>query len=193
MQSTIYGRDGVELYDLAEDPHEQTNVADQHPEVVAAMGAQLQHWLSAQLAGRPDPMLAVIDAGLPAVARLHDVVAEALRPAAEESDPTSGTDPDPARQGGRRGGPGSGAGRCRPGGLPPAVPTAGACVGLGGPSWPPWRSARPCYSGWRAGASCSRTRCPRPAVPVRPADLVHRAESPMPAGSTGRQQRTYDH
>ncbi len=99
MQSTIYGRDGVELYDLAQDPHEQTNVADQHPEVVGAMGAQLQHWLSAQLAGRPDPMLSVIDAGLPAVARLHDVVAEALRPAAEESDPTSGTDPDPARQG----------------------------------------------------------------------------------------------
>ncbi len=84
MQSTIYGRDGVELYDLAEDPDEQHNVADDHPEVVARMGAQLQHWLSAQLAGRPDPMLSVIDAGLPAVARLNDVVAEALRPPVEE-------------------------------------------------------------------------------------------------------------
>ena len=38
LQSTIYGRDGVELYDLAADPHEQNNVADQHPEVVAELG-----------------------------------------------------------------------------------------------------------------------------------------------------------
>ena len=97
MQSTIYGRDGVELYDLAADPHEQNNVADDHPEVVATMGAQLQHWLSAQLAGRPDPMLSVIDAGLPAVARLNDVVAEALRPPGpEEPPPVPPTGNDPA-------------------------------------------------------------------------------------------------
>ena len=80
LQSTIYGRDGVELYDLAEDPSEQFNVADQHPEVVEDMSARLQHWVSAQLAGRPDPMLSVIDAGLPAVARLNDVVDGLARP-----------------------------------------------------------------------------------------------------------------
>ena len=80
LQSTIYGRDGVELYDLAEDPSEQSNVADQHPEVVEDMSARLQHWVSAQLAGRPDPMLSVIDAGLPAVARLNDVVNGLARP-----------------------------------------------------------------------------------------------------------------
>ena len=32
LQSTIYGRDGVELYDLAADPDEQVNVADVYPE-----------------------------------------------------------------------------------------------------------------------------------------------------------------
>ena len=80
LQSTIYGRDGVELYRLADDPTEQHDVADQHPDVVATMSAQLDHWVSAQLAGRPDPMLSVIDAGLPAVARLNDVIAGLARP-----------------------------------------------------------------------------------------------------------------
>jgi arylsulfatase A-like enzyme len=93
LQTTIYGRDGVELYDLAADPAEQTNVAAQHPEVVADLSDRLQHWVSAQLGGRPDPMYSVIDAGLPAVARLNDVMAELARPRrAEEPVPV----PDPA-------------------------------------------------------------------------------------------------
>ena len=37
LQSTIYGRDGVELYDLARRPRRAANVADQHPEVVETM------------------------------------------------------------------------------------------------------------------------------------------------------------
>ncbi len=80
LQTTIYGRDGVELYDLANDPDEQVNVADQHPEVVAELGDRLNHWVSAQLGGRPDPMHSVLDAGLPAVARLNDVIAGLTRP-----------------------------------------------------------------------------------------------------------------
>ncbi len=80
LQSTIYGRDGVELYNVIDDPHEQHNVAEQHPEVVAELGDRLTHWVSAQLGGRPDPMLQVIDAGLPAVARLNDVIAGLTRP-----------------------------------------------------------------------------------------------------------------
>jgi arylsulfatase len=80
LQSTIYGRDGVELYNVLDDPHEQHNVADRHPEVVAELGDRLNHWVSSQLAGRPDPILQVIDAGLPAVARLNDVVAGLSRP-----------------------------------------------------------------------------------------------------------------
>ncbi|MGB7052111.1 MAG: sulfatase, partial [Acidimicrobiales bacterium] len=48
LQSTIYGRDGVELYHLGVDPHEQQNVADSYPDVVERMQAQLQHWVGAQ-------------------------------------------------------------------------------------------------------------------------------------------------
>jgi arylsulfatase len=96
LQTTIYGRDGVELYDLATDPAEQTNVAAQHPEVVADLSDRLQHWVSAQLGGRPDPMYSVVDAGLPAVARLNDVMAELARPRrAEEPAPVPGHDPAP--------------------------------------------------------------------------------------------------
>lgn len=80
LQPTIYGRDGVELYDVVNDPDEQHNVADEHPEVVKELGDRLNHWVSAQLAGRPDPMLQVIDAGLPAVARLNDVIDGLTRP-----------------------------------------------------------------------------------------------------------------
>ncbi len=93
LQCTIYGRDGVELYDLTNDPEEQTNVAELHPEVVETMSAQLNHWLAAQLAGRPDPMLSVIDAGLPAVARLNEVVSGLARPRNDvAAPPVPGTD-----------------------------------------------------------------------------------------------------
>jgi arylsulfatase A-like enzyme len=79
-QTTLYGRSGIELFDLRADPHEQHNVADRYPEVAAGLDARLRHWVSAQLAGRHDPMLEVIDAGLPAVARLNDVIAGQERP-----------------------------------------------------------------------------------------------------------------
>jgi len=89
LQSTIYGRDGVELYDVVNDPTEQHNVAADHPEVVDELGARLTHWVSAQLAGRPDPMLQVIDAGLPAVARLNDVIDGMTRPRNDVPTPAS--------------------------------------------------------------------------------------------------------
>jgi arylsulfatase len=88
LQTTIYGRDGVELYDLTNDPHEQVNVADAHPEVVADLGNRLNHWVSAQLGGGPDPMHSVLDAGLPAVARLNDVIAGQSRPRNDVPTPT---------------------------------------------------------------------------------------------------------
>ncbi len=74
-QATIYGRDGLELYNLKEDPTEQHNVAEEHPDITERMHNQLLHWVGAQLAGRPDPLLEVVDAGLPAVARLNGVMA----------------------------------------------------------------------------------------------------------------------
>ncbi len=56
-QTTLYGRTGIELYDMAGDPDEQHNVADRYPEVAAELDGRLRHWVSAQLAGRHDPML----------------------------------------------------------------------------------------------------------------------------------------
>ena len=70
----VYPRDDVELYRLADDPDEQHNVALDHPEVVAQMEALLDTWLAEQLLGRPDPMLTVIDDGLPAVNRLDGII-----------------------------------------------------------------------------------------------------------------------
>jgi arylsulfatase A-like enzyme/multidrug efflux pump subunit AcrA (membrane-fusion protein) len=75
LQPTIYGRDGIELYNLIDDPNEQKNVVGLHPEVADRMGTQLDEWFKTQLDGRPDPMLAVIESGLPAVTRLNDLIA----------------------------------------------------------------------------------------------------------------------
>ena len=80
QQPTIYGRSGVELYDLRADPDEQHDVSDRFPEVVAELDGRLRHWVSAQLGARRDPMVEVIDAGLPAVARLNDVITGQARP-----------------------------------------------------------------------------------------------------------------
>jgi len=70
----VYPRAGIELYRLADDPDEQHDVAAEHPEVVAQMEALLDTWLDEQLLGRPDPMLTVIDDGLPAVNRLDGII-----------------------------------------------------------------------------------------------------------------------
>ncbi len=72
----IYPRAGCELYDLAVDPDEQHDVSAARPDVVARMDAQLDRWLTARLDGRPDPMLEVIEHGLPAVRRLEGVIQE---------------------------------------------------------------------------------------------------------------------
>jgi arylsulfatase len=115
LQTTIYGRDGVELYDLANDPHEQVNVAEHHPEVVAQLGDRLDHWVSAQLGGRPDPMHSVLDAGLPAVARLNDVIAGLTRP---RNDVPTPIEPGPSPLDG-------------PSATPGAADTAGAAAAVG--------------------------------------------------------------
>ncbi len=72
----VYPRDGIELYRLNIDPAEQTNLAHEQPEIALQMDAILTEWLTVQLAGRPDPMEEVVAAGLPAVRRLNDLVAE---------------------------------------------------------------------------------------------------------------------
>jgi arylsulfatase A-like enzyme/multidrug efflux pump subunit AcrA (membrane-fusion protein) len=70
----VYPRAGGELYHLAEDPDEQVNLIDERPEVAAELDDRLDHWLAAQLAGRTDPLLQVVDDGLPAVARLDGII-----------------------------------------------------------------------------------------------------------------------
>lgn len=72
----VYPRDGIELYDLARDPTEQSNLAAERPDVALHMDAMLTSWLDEQLDGRPDPMDEVVAAGLPAVRRLNDLVEE---------------------------------------------------------------------------------------------------------------------
>ena len=72
----IYPRAQLELYDLHVDPDEQRNLADAHPDVVRRLGEYLDSWLTARLAGRPDPLVDVLQAGLPAVRRLEGVLRE---------------------------------------------------------------------------------------------------------------------
>jgi arylsulfatase A-like enzyme len=80
----IYPRPFPELYDLVADPTEQHNLAEQRPDVVAELDAQLEDWIAAQLSGAPDPMVEVVEYGLPAVKRLNDVIAEDEAAAAVE-------------------------------------------------------------------------------------------------------------
>jgi arylsulfatase A-like enzyme len=72
----IYPRTEPELYHVLDDPTEQENLATQFPEIAAEMDTLLSSWLDEQLAGRADPVDAVVRAGLPAVRRLQGVIAE---------------------------------------------------------------------------------------------------------------------
>ena len=76
IDSGVYSRDGVELYDIQLDPTEQTNLAAGKPEIVGQLDALLTTWLQSELRGRPDPMEEVVEMGLPAVRRLNDLVAD---------------------------------------------------------------------------------------------------------------------
>ena len=72
----IYPRVGPELYDLRADPLEQHNLASRRPEVVADMERRLLRWVDDRRGSRPDPMMEVLEMGLPAVNRLEGVIAE---------------------------------------------------------------------------------------------------------------------
>ena len=80
----IYPRSEPELYDLQADPMEQVNVAGDHPGTVGELDRLLQDWIRDSLNGRPDPMVEVVDYGLPAVARLSRVMSEELELAAPQ-------------------------------------------------------------------------------------------------------------
>jgi hypothetical protein len=49
----------VELYDLIEDPLENNNIADERPEIVKAIKARMESWVTRRLSetGKPDPIM----------------------------------------------------------------------------------------------------------------------------------------
>lgn len=51
LQPTLYGRDGVELYKLDDDPTEQVNLVDEEPDIALKMESQLDNWVQDQLDG----------------------------------------------------------------------------------------------------------------------------------------------
>ncbi|MEK3914577.1 sulfatase [Paenibacillus sp. FSL H7-0331] len=64
-----------ELYDLQEDPEEQCNVIDKHPEVAAALEQQLDDFVALKLQGKPDPMMRQIEeAQLPFRRRIETIL-----------------------------------------------------------------------------------------------------------------------
>ncbi len=94
----IYPRREAELYFLPGDPTEQINVAGEYPDVVAGLDGMLSSWIAAHLARRRDPMVEVMEFGLPAVARLEGVVREeAERRAGAAEPPFEGSEEAPLR------------------------------------------------------------------------------------------------
>jgi arylsulfatase A-like enzyme len=51
LQPTLYGRDGIELYKLDDDPTEQVNLVDEEPDIALKMESQLDNWVQDQLDG----------------------------------------------------------------------------------------------------------------------------------------------
>ena len=43
-----------QLYDLVADPHETTNVADEHPEIVAWLSERIERWWQVPQHGLPE-------------------------------------------------------------------------------------------------------------------------------------------
>ena len=167
LQPTIYGRDGVELYDLANDPDEQVNVAD-----AASRGGRRARRpprpLGVGPARRPArPDAPVLDAGLPAVARLNDVIAGLTRP---RNDVPTPVDPH------RRRSTGAATGRAAPPSWPAPVPQP---VPRSVPRWvpaPPGRRVR------RAGHGRCRQRCGRAAGVAAASDHLDPG-APPPTGT----------
>lgn len=72
----IFSRAEAELYDLRSDPGEQRNLIHEVPGVAAELEDLLMSWVERGLAGRPDPLLEVIDYGRPGPERLKKIIGE---------------------------------------------------------------------------------------------------------------------
>ena len=76
LDSGVYPRSEPELYHLPTDPREQHNMAGARPDIATELDKMLSTWLTGQLRGRPDPMIDVVQTGLPAVRRLQKLTTE---------------------------------------------------------------------------------------------------------------------
>ncbi len=58
LEPDFHFKPGIELYNIVEDPDENDNVADKHPEVVAALKSEMQAHIARREAevGKPNPM-----------------------------------------------------------------------------------------------------------------------------------------
>ncbi|WP_052487350.1 sulfatase family protein [Gordoniibacillus kamchatkensis] len=65
-----------ELYDLRSDPEETDNAAERAADVADELEQRLDRWVEETLGGRPDPMAAQLEAGLPFKNRIHDILLE---------------------------------------------------------------------------------------------------------------------
>lgn len=65
-----------ELYHLEADPDETVNLAETMPALADRMEQQLNDWVAGKLAGRRDPMLAQLEAGLPFRKRLQTILGQ---------------------------------------------------------------------------------------------------------------------
>ena len=67
-------------------PRSKHNLAEVRLDIVAEMEARLVGWVDERLGDRPDPMIEVLELGLPAVNRLQRVIAEEAEATAFEAD-----------------------------------------------------------------------------------------------------------
>lgn len=156
----VYPRSGDELYNLADDPGEQVNVAARHPEVVTQLSATLDAWLADQLGAEDDPLLGVVRHGLPAVARLDGIINGTAAVAPSEPPPPEDASP-------------AGAGLFGAGAVTGTAALAGA-AGLGalaGAAAPAGAALVPLAAG-AAGAAGEPVTAQQPAVTGSPAAVV---------------------
>jgi arylsulfatase A-like enzyme len=64
LEEDIYGKPPVELYDLQADPNEQTNRAEEQPQIVAGLTSDMEAWIARRLqeTALPDPLIEQSDA-----------------------------------------------------------------------------------------------------------------------------------